>query len=907
MSGILQTLFLGAAAAVKDAYFNLVTLLLNTTATNGAQNNTFLDSSTNNFSITRNGNTTQGTFTPFSQTGWSMYLPGSNSSYIQTPSSSVSTILGGSVTSLGSLTFTIECFLNVPTGAFIIGDCNPGNDTANLILGVNNDGTISLGGTFGGYTTRNSTGTINFNKWNHCAWVVTGGNVYFYINGAAAGSGSVGNTSGQYGQFIFGGYNNNFSSKQYLSNFRITKSAVYSGAYTVPTTPFSAIAGTTLLTFQSNRFRDNSANNYALTINGIPSIEAFSPFAPAYITPTTYSNWFNGSTGYLLGGTNAAYTLGTGDFSIEFWMNGSTTGSVVSPIGFGGSSVSNVPNVFLNVTATANVRLNSTNGSALTTGANVWSANTWAHVVVTRQTGVARIFVNGVLQAQGAFTDNLVGTDLCIGRSYYNASQEYFYGALSNLRVVKGSVPTTYQTSSTSIGATIFTPPTTPLTTTSQGTTAANVSILTCQNSTFIDNSTNAFTITAYGNAQPVASPTPFAPTVETEAAAYSTTLVGGSGYFDGTGDYLAGTGNTTNSNVALTVEAWVYFTGSTASRSIFSNMSVSGGTSGIALATTPSGYITFARGNGGAGTNVTSSTPTYVNTWYHFAAVRTSGGAITLFQNGAIVATGSDGSSTDRTSFVIGAAYTDLAVNNPQGYIASLRVTTGAALYASAFAPSFAPFTTTVSSGTVTLLTNFTNAGIYDSTAKNDLETVGNAQVSTTQAKWGSTSMYFDGSGDWLYNAASSLNVGFGTGNFTVEMWVYPTTNPANGPGTVMDARNSATSEGWVIRIFADLSVGFYDGPANVYQQTAASAVPLNTWTYLAFVRSGTTLTIYVNGTSAKTATVSSNLGTSWPFYIGNNYTAGYTYYGYIDDLRITKGYARTISASPSSAFPIQ
>ena len=65
MSGILQTLFLGAVATVKDAYFNLVTLLLNTTSTNGAQNNTFLDSSTNNFTITRNGNTTQGTFTPF--------------------------------------------------------------------------------------------------------------------------------------------------------------------------------------------------------------------------------------------------------------------------------------------------------------------------------------------------------------------------------------------------------------------------------------------------------------------------------------------------------------------------------------------------------------------------------------------------------------------------------------------------------------------------------------------------------------------------------------------------------------------------------------------------------------------------------------------------------------------------
>ena len=60
MSGVLNLLLAGAASAIKDAYYNLTTLLLNTSSTNGAQNNTFLDSSTNNFTITRNGNTTQG-------------------------------------------------------------------------------------------------------------------------------------------------------------------------------------------------------------------------------------------------------------------------------------------------------------------------------------------------------------------------------------------------------------------------------------------------------------------------------------------------------------------------------------------------------------------------------------------------------------------------------------------------------------------------------------------------------------------------------------------------------------------------------------------------------------------------------------------------------------------------------
>ncbi|HUX02614.1 MAG TPA: LamG-like jellyroll fold domain-containing protein, partial [Phycisphaerae bacterium] len=87
MSGVLHGVIASlkaAAAAATDSFFKYVTLLLNTTSTNGAQNNTFLDSSTNNFTVTRNGNTTQGTFSPFSQTGWSNYFDGTGD-YLSVP------------------------------------------------------------------------------------------------------------------------------------------------------------------------------------------------------------------------------------------------------------------------------------------------------------------------------------------------------------------------------------------------------------------------------------------------------------------------------------------------------------------------------------------------------------------------------------------------------------------------------------------------------------------------------------------------------------------------------------------------------------------------------------------------------------------------------------------------------
>ena len=71
----------GIGAEEADPNFNQTVLLLHGDGTNGAQNNTFLDSSTNNFTITRNGNTTQGTFTPFSLAAgeWSNYFDGDDS------------------------------------------------------------------------------------------------------------------------------------------------------------------------------------------------------------------------------------------------------------------------------------------------------------------------------------------------------------------------------------------------------------------------------------------------------------------------------------------------------------------------------------------------------------------------------------------------------------------------------------------------------------------------------------------------------------------------------------------------------------------------------------------------------------------------------------------------------------
>lgn len=89
----------------------------------------------------------------------------------------------------------------------------------------------------------------------------------------------------------------------------------------------------------------------------------------------------------------------------------------------------------------------------------------------------------------------------------------------------------------------------------------------------------------------------------------------------------------------------------------------------------------------------------------------------------------------------------------------------------------------------------------------------------------------------------------------------------------------------------------------------TGAPTAPMNTWTYVTFTRSGTSLYCFLDGILQQTSTCDPATYTysAGNFYMG--YAIGDTSYtryfnGYIDDLRITKGIARyTQSFTPPTA----
>jgi hypothetical protein len=190
---------------------------------------------------------------------------------------------------------------------------------------MSNNGTLSFAvGNGSGFTsTVTSSSPIPLNSWFHLAVVRSGSTVTMYFNGTSVGSGS---NSGAFGIESFNIASPqvaNYNAPMYISNVRLVKgTAVYTGNFTPSTTPLTAIANTSLLTCQSNRFKDNSSNAFAITISGALSVQRFSPFSPSAVYSTSTiggSGYFDGNGDYLNIATNTAFGFGTGDFTIEFW------------------------------------------------------------------------------------------------------------------------------------------------------------------------------------------------------------------------------------------------------------------------------------------------------------------------------------------------------------------------------------------------------------------------------------------------------------------------------------------------------------------------------------------------------------------------------------------------------------
>jgi hypothetical protein len=646
---------------------------------------------------------------------------------------------------------------------------------------------------------------------------------------------------------------------------------------------------------QNNTFLDGSTNNFTITRNGNTTQGTFSPFSQ-----TGWGNYFNGSS-YL---STPGFNFSTSDFTIEFFINGSSVTAGPQPLG--GYTTTGLNYTITLETGGVFKFYLSSNGSSWDIASGVVlgtaTAGKWHHIVIVRSGNSIR-----------GYFDGTGGTTTTSSAAIYNNSTAFYIGAagsaggnitgyFSNVRVLLGTAA--YSPASSTI-----TVPTAPFAT---GTT--NQVLLTCQANRFVDSNTatTAKTITRNGSPAVVAF-SPFNPTASWSAATY-----GGSGYFDGSGDSLSVASNTALQLTGeFTMEAWYYpvgFPGAGVFDSLIATGDNATSSNAIAIYISSSGGIQLYN-------HVTSTaifntaSGVVLNAWNHIAATRNSSNGVDLWLNGV-----SQGSTVTVSSSFTSTTPTRIGTSSINqdcyGYISNARIVKGTAVYTSAFTPPTAPLTAITNTS---LLLNFTNAGIYDATSKNDLETLGNAQISTAiSAKWGSGSIKFNGTTDYLDIPPSTL-IDLGGGDWTFEGWVYPSSLPAGGSTSAIVTLANPIVGGFAalrLRLNSSGTLELYmstNGSSWAAFGTTSAGISAGQWSYIAVVRSGSganNVQVYVNGTSRL------SLSLSGTHYVGGKYVVGCTFSasaatefwnGYMQDLRLTKGYARTITASPTAAFPTQ
>ena len=410
---------------------------------------------------------------------------------------------------------------------------------------------------------------------------------------------------------------------------------------------------------------DASTNNFLVTPNGDVGPRPFSPYFGG-----NYSVYFDGTSGqYLNTPSNAAFAVGTGNFTLEAWVYLTGTNFCeVFTTAFGSA-----PTTAYRLLITTTQKLFYSDGTNSATSTASIALNTWTHVCVVREgtgTNQTKLYINGLQDGATTSSNNLTNSTGYIGRTWDGF---IFTGYISNLRLVKG----------TAVYTSNFTPPTQPL----QNIT--NTSLLTCQSNRFIDNSTansgSGFTITVNGS-----------PRITDNSPFVSTDFTTGAGYFDGS-DFLQVANNTafgSLNGVDYTIEFWVYQTTISGDQAILGCTSI--GVSGFAIWTLAGQLNAFF----GGGSTITGATLT-ANQWNHIALVRTSTNT-QLYLNGVSQGTPSTSAFVNNTSqpLMIGGITTGTGWNSDRyttGYISAVRIIKGQALATGNFTPP-----TTLASSTV-------------------------------------------------------------------------------------------------------------------------------------------------------------------------------------------------------------
>ena len=650
-----------------------------------------VDASTNTHTITENGNVTSTALSPYHPGGYSTSFDG------------VSDYLSFTMTSAFNLTgdFTLECWFN--PNALALDTQHPNiikmgsyqlylNSASNFV-GISPDGAS--------VTLQSANSSIALNTWYHVAIVRSGSSEAMFLNGTRVDTNTASTVYGaSSGTSLIGTYNG--TGGDYNGTIRdlrlVNGTAIYNPSETTistPTEPLTAVANTSLLTCHLPYIADGSSNNHTITIVGNTSTKRFSPYDYGAYTKADYggSVYFDGSGDYLEIPHDNSLDLGNNNFTIEWWMNPQSVASASTAVFDKGSSSAGplYSPILIWTESSYYVCYATSNGSSwnifsnFNTGWAKWQ-NQWKHCAIVRNGSQIAFFLNGVLTAQSTAVGSSTlydSTRPITINGRYEVGYEHSANYISDFRWIVGSA--VYDASGASVGQTVFTPPTEPLTA------ITNTQLLTCKN--------NNFFWDAAGTTRLVNQTA-----VEKQAGNFASSV---SYYFDGSGDYIDVQTPNLQSDYTFgkngepfTIEFWIKPNSNSNTQFWFH---ASGGNASWSTNNGHHFFIVLVGGNVqiefNIGNNLTvmSFSASLINTaaWQHMAWAY-DGTTHRVFLNGTQRASSvaSIAAVTAGTYTVRWGRHTDLSNTNYfAGYMQDMRVTKGLARYTSNFTPPTAEF----------------------------------------------------------------------------------------------------------------------------------------------------------------------------------------------------------------------
>ena len=880
-----------------------VVILLHGEGTNGST--TIVDSS---YYATQFG-TSQGT----PQISTTQYKFGTASLYVSSASLRTPT---SSLYTFGEKDFTIEfwCYASTYVTTRFCGNLNTTFTTNAWYLGTNASSQIL----FAAFNTSPSTivtttSTVPINTWNHIALVRNGTTFMIFLNGILSAANNVSGILDGYAasRLSIGdaGENANYFNG-YLDEFCITRAAKYTANFSVQNAPylsaqpFDLLNASTILCLHGDDLNNSTgiidSSYYQVQITNTNTRAVISTAQSMYGGSSIY---FNGASSELVTPLSSLNVFGTGDWTIEFWLYYSVTQycklicNILSSGGsYAASGTFGTGKWYISIPAGVNAIAFGANAlggnTSWQTPNNTLALNQWQHVAVCRSSCNIYIFINGrLLLSNNNCTGNMENSNttsqISIGTDRVDP---YFNGYLDDICITRGIAKYTANFVVPSAPLQIYGAPiVVPITLLLHfdGLNGAGV---------LIDSSAINASITVSGAV--------ITTSVTSPVSSATLSLTGSNNNYVATSSslYYALAANN------FTIEFWINATSISSTSYVLFNAAYSTAYAAnmwrVGFNSTNNLQLSIWNISTNANVFITTNTAFLTGVWYHIAIVRNYN-TFFIFINGQLDISGVTTASMDGGVASLICIGSIAASNSFTGYIDEFMLSVGYAKYSTNFTVPYIPINSVISqndipaSATLLLLHGDVSPFVDSSQYATPITNNNSVGSNTGTTKFGAASMQFNNTNSNYLSLSSSLTYSFGTSDFTIEFWLNYGSLAGSNVAIMGNLQGSFTTNSWLILYYnsnSKISL-LTNNQGNVYASVATTTTA-NTWTHFAFVRNGNALYVFINGTITSYSTYfSSNTsldgGVSQPLYIGHGGGTDTKYTGYIDEIRITKGYA--------------